>query len=70
MVITLCGNETPVQVAVELASTPAKALQDTTVSFPCSELRYSLTTVPTGIYCAEMTTETGMDVLTVKSGAR
>lgn len=54
--VTPCGNDTPVQVAVELANVPARAEQLTVASFPCSELRCSVTTVPTA---SRQTSESG-----------
>jgi hypothetical protein len=70
VIVTPCGNVAPGQVAVELASVPARAEQVTVESFPCSEVRYSVTTVPTGMYWPEMLMETALVVLTVKSGTR
>lgn len=66
--VTPCGNVAPVQLAVELASVPASGAQVTDESFPCSDVRCNVTTVPTGMFCAAMFTVTGLAVLTVKSG--
>lgn len=66
--VTPGGKFTPVQVAVELATVPLKAPQVMVESGAFSDVRYRVTVVVVGMFCAAITTDTGVDELMVTSG--
>jgi hypothetical protein len=63
------NGQTMLVVAVELATVPARGEAATVWSAPVSEETMRLTTVPTGIFVAAITTGTAAALLIVMAGA-
>jgi hypothetical protein len=68
VIVTPDGKLTPVHVAVELATVPDSAPHVILVSDAFSDVRYKVTVLVIGTFCAAIDTDTGTAEVIVTSG--